>query len=208
MSQYTYLAFGAAQPPVLGKIGWAYNVLPTAICESEEVMAKRPMYLGHVNIYVRNAEKSKAWYENLLGLHCYEYRPGWAAFMSADTDQSHEVAVMQLGDDAPLPQRRQVGLNHMAWRVASLDDLKEFYARIKEQGQPIDRIADHGISLGIYLRDPDGNGVEIYYELPRAEWPVDYHVFSRDKVGSGRFPGPWDTEMVEQLRAPQPATVA
>ena len=83
-------------------------------------MAKRPMYLGHVNIYVRNAEKSKDWYENLLGLHTYEYRPGWAAFLTADTDQSHEVAVMQLGDDAPLQQRRQVGLNHMAWRVESL----------------------------------------------------------------------------------------
>jgi catechol 2,3-dioxygenase len=171
-------------------------------------MAKRPMYLGHVNIYVRNAEKSKDWYENLLGLHTYEYRPGWAAFMSADTDQSHEVAVMQLGDDAPLQQKRQVGLNHMAWRVESLDDLKEFYGRIKEQKQPIDHIADHGISLGIYLRDPDGNGVEVYYELPRAEWPVDYHVFSRDKVGRGRFPGPWDAEMVEQLPMPQPQPAA
>ena len=40
------------------------------------------------------------------------------------------------------------------------------------QGLPIDRIADHGISLGIYMRDPDGNGVEVYYEMPRAEWPV------------------------------------
>ena len=50
-------------------------------------MAKRPMYLQHVNLYVRNAERSKAWYEDLLGLHTYEYRPGWAAFMSADTEQ-------------------------------------------------------------------------------------------------------------------------
>lgn len=171
-------------------------------------MTKRPMYLGHINIFVRNAERSKAWYENLLGLHCYEYRPGWAAFLSADIEQSHEVAVMQVGDDAPLQQRRQVGLNHMAWRVASLDDLKDYYARIKAQGQPIERIADHGISLGIYLRDPDGNGVEIYYELPRAEWPVDYHVFSRDKVGSGRFPGPWDAEKVDPLPTARPDTAA
>ena len=128
--------------------------------------------------------------------------------MSADTEQSHEVALMQLGDEAPLPQRRQVGLNHMAWRVASLDDLKDYHARIKQLKQPIERIADHGISLGIYLRDPDGNGVEIYYELPRAEWPVDYHVFSRDKVGSGRFPGPWDADKVDQLSAPQAAVAA
>jgi catechol 2,3-dioxygenase len=77
-------------------------------------LLNRPIYLGHVNIFVRNAEKSTAWYENLLGPHCYEYRPGWAAFLSADTELSHEVALMQLGDTAPLPQRRQVGLNHMA----------------------------------------------------------------------------------------------
>jgi len=88
--------------------------------------------------------------------------------------------------------------------VLDLDDLKEFYGRIKAKGQPIDHIADHGISLGIYLRDPDGNGVEVYYEMPRAEWPVDYHVFSRDKVGRGRFPGPWDAEDVQPLPVAQP----
>src|SRR3954451_5886643 len=127
-------------------------------------MSKRPMYLQHVNVYVRNVEKSKDWYEDLLGLHVYEYRPGWAAFMSADEEQSHEVALMQLGDDAPLQQKGQVGLNHMAWRLESLDDLKEFYHRIKAKAQPIDHIADHGISLGIYLRAPDGNGVEVFFE--------------------------------------------
>ena len=158
-------------------------------------MAKRPMYLQHVNVYVRNVERSKKWYEDLLGLHVYEYRPGWAAFLTADEEQSHEVALMQLGEDAPLPQRRQVGLNHMAWRLESLDDLKEFYWKIKAEGQPIDHISDHGISLGIYLRDPDGNGVEVFYEMPRAEWPVDYNVFTREKTGSGRFPGPWDAEI-------------
>ena len=79
-----------------------------------------------------------------------------------------------------------------------LDDLKEFYHRCKEKGQPIDRIADHGISLGIYLRDPDGNGVEVFYEMPRAEWPVDYHVFTREKIGHGRFPGPWDAEIMAE----------
>src|SRR5215471_20882021 len=175
---------------------------------SEGAMAKRPMYLQHVNIYVRNAERSKQWYEDLLGLHTYEYRPGWAAFMSADTEQSHEVALMQLGPDAPLQQKGQVGLNHLAWRLESLDDLKDFYRRCKEKGQPIERIADHGISLGIYMRDPDGNGVEVFYEMPRAEWPVDYNVFTREKTGNGRFPGPWDAEEVRPLPETQPQPVA
>jgi len=161
------------------------------------------MYLQHVNVYVRNVERSKKWYEDLLGLHVYEYRPGRAAFLAADVEQSHEVALMQVGEDAPLQAKGQVGLNHMAWRVESLDDLKEFYERIKAEGQPIDRIIDHGISLGIYMRDPDGNGVEVFYEMPRAEWPVDYNVFTREKTGTGRFPGPWDVES-SLSRAPAP----
>src|SRR5260370_11710005 len=162
---------------------------------AEDSMTKRPMYLQHVNVYVRNVERSKKWYEDLLGLHVYEYRPGWAAFLTADKEQSHEVALMQLGEDAPLPLKRQVGLNHMAWRLESLDDLKAFYGKIKAEGPPTGHISDHGISLGIYLRDPDGNGVEVFYEMPRAEWPVDYNVFTREKTGSGRFPGPWDAEI-------------
>ena len=121
-------------------------------------MGYRPTHLGHVNIYVRNAEVSQRWYTDVLGLHTYHFRPGFAAFLSADLEHSHEVALMQVGDDAPLQQKGQVGLNHMAWMMASLDDLKAAYWRLKEKGVKIDRIVDHGLSLGIYFRDPDGNG--------------------------------------------------
>lgn len=171
-------------------------------------MGFRPKHLGHVNIYVRNAERSKQWYEDVLGLHCYHYRPGWAAFLSADKDKSHEVALMQVGDDAQGPIKRQVGLNHMAWMLESLDDLKEAYHRLKARNIPIEVVADHGISLGIYFRDPDGNGVEVSYELPREEWPRQDSVFASDMVGRGRFPGPWDGEVksrVNPVPAPAPA---
>jgi catechol 2,3-dioxygenase len=160
-------------------------------------MGYKPMYLGHVNVYVRDADRAQKWYSDVLGLRTYDYRPGRAAFMSADPEQSHEVAVMAVGDDAPLQQKRQVGLNHMAWRLQSLDDLKEFYHRIKDKGVPIEHISDHGISLGIYMRDPDGNGVEVYYELPRQEWPSADRVFATEH-GRGRFPGPWDAEIEAQ----------
>jgi len=114
--------------------------------------------------------------------------------MSADLDQSHEVALMQVGDDAPAPQRGQVGLNHMAWMVASVDDLKVAYQRLKDNGVKIERISDHGISLGIYFRDPDGNGLEVSYELPRDKWPRQEQVFAEDMVNRGLFPGPWDSD--------------
>ncbi len=155
-------------------------------------MSGRPMYLGHVNVYVRDADRSRDWYEKVLGLHTYHHRPGRAAFMSADLDQSHEVALMQVGADAPGPQRGQVGLNHMAWMVGSLDDLGVAYQRLRDNAVKIDAIVDHGISLGIYFRDPDGNGLEVSYELPRAEWPRKEQVFSEDVVNRGLFPGPWD----------------
>jgi len=164
-------------------------------------MTYQAAHLGHINLYVRNAERSKQFYEDVLGLHTYHYRPGWAAFMSADKEKSHEVALMQVGDDAPLQQKGQVGLNHMAWMVNSLDDLKAAYWRLKEKGVKIDRISDHGLSLGIYFRDPDGNGLEVSYELPREQWPRQDAVFAADVVGLGKFPGPWDEDMKAQNSA-------
>ncbi|MEE9147405.1 MAG: VOC family protein [Candidatus Tectomicrobia bacterium] len=160
-------------------------------------MGYTPKYLGHVNIYVRNAERSHTWYEDVLGLHTYDFIPGRAAFMSADLEQSHEVALIQVGDDAPLQQKGQVGLNHMAWMMHSLDDLKELYQRVKEKNVTIDHVADHGISIGIYLRDPDGNGVEISYELPREQWNRKEAIFSGAERLRGLFPGPWDEHLAE-----------
>jgi len=106
---------------------------------------------------------------------------------------------MQVGDDAPGPLKQQVGLNHMAWMMESLDDLKEVYLRLKAKGVPIGAVVDHGVSLGIYFRDPDGNGLEVSYELPRAEWPREEQVFAAER---GRFSGPWDAEMVRPQLQP------
>jgi catechol 2,3-dioxygenase len=158
-------------------------------------MSYRPKYLGHVNIFVRNAARSRQWYEEILGLHTYDFVPGRAAFMSADLEQSHEVALIEVGEDAPGPQKGQVGLNHMAWMMESLDDLKEIYQRLKEKGVPIERVSDHGISLGIYFRDPDGNGIEVSYELPRSQWPIEERIFSNEARPRGLFPGPWDEHL-------------
>ena len=166
-------------------------------------MSYTPKYLGHVNIYVRNAERSQQWYEDVLGLHTYDLIPGRAAFMSADLNQSHEVALMQVGDDAPGQQKGQVGLNHMAWMMESLDNLKECYLRLKERHIPIEHISDHGISIGIYFRDPDGNGLEVSYELPRSQWPRHDHIFSGEGRLRGYFPGPWDEHLAAQPVAAQ-----
>ena len=72
--------------------------------------------------------------------------------------------------DAPGPEDRRVGMAHMAWQMNSFRDLKELYQRCKEHGVKFKRLGDHGISMGVYIYDPDDNEIEIYYELPRSKW--------------------------------------
>ena len=158
-------------------------------------MGYKPRKLGHVNIFVRNAERSRDWYEDLLGLHTYGFTPGRAAFMTSDLGNSHEIALTEVGDDAPVSQRGQVGLNHMAWYMESLDDLRELYLRIKEKRITIERVSDHGHAIGIYIRDPDGNGIEVSYEMPSSEWGHDESGYMISRTEKGRLSGPWDTEI-------------
>jgi catechol 2,3-dioxygenase len=167
-------------------------------------MPCRPVSVDHVNIFVRNAERSLRWYTDILGLHTQDTfnHPGTdrmrAAFLACDRGHAHDIALFEVGDEAPGQEQGQVGLNHVAWRMASLDDLKEMHQRLTDRGVPF-RVSDHSISIGIYFADPDGNGLEVYYELPRSQWNRD-RPFS-EEGGKGRFPGPWD----ESLRQASPA---
>jgi catechol-2,3-dioxygenase len=165
-------------------------------------MACKPVSLDHVNIYVRNAERSHRWYTEILGLHTQDTFSApetgklRAVFLSADPEHAHDVALFEVGEDAPGPQKGQVGLNHFAWRMASLEDLKEMYRRLLDKGVPI-RVSDHTVSIGVYFADPDGNGLEVYYELPRSQWQRE-RPFSGEGQ-KGRFPGPWDEALRREV---------
>ena len=161
-------------------------------------MGYTPKVLGHINLFVRNAERSRDWYEDLLGLRTYGFFPGRAAFMSADPGNSHDIALTEVGENALGPQGGQVGLNHMCWYMESLDDLKELYHRVKEKGIAIDRVSDHGHSIGIYIRDPDGNGIELSYEMPRDQWGFDDNGHMIGVSEKGQLSGPWDEEIAAQ----------
>ena len=65
----------------------------------------------------------------------------------------------------------------MAWGMTSLEDLSDFFNNLKEKNSPIQRVSDHGLSLGIYIKDPDGYGIEVYYETPREEWHRQDNLF-------------------------------
>jgi catechol 2,3-dioxygenase len=166
-------------------------------------MPLKPASLDHVNIFVRNAGKAYEWYTDILGLHTQDIftYPGTdkmrAAFLSCDPNHAHDIALFDVGEEAPLQDKKQVGLNHVAWRMATLDDLKEMYQKLQSKGVPV-RVSDHSISIGVYFSDPDGNGLEVYYELPRSQWNQDKPFSIQNK---GRFPGPWDEELKEAASA-------
>jgi catechol-2,3-dioxygenase len=164
-------------------------------------MGYKPKKLGHVNIFVRNAERARDWYIDLLGLHTYGFTPGRAAFLTSDLGNSHEVALIEVGENAPGPQEGQVGLNHMAWYMESLEDLQEIYYRIKERNIPIERVSDHGHAIGIYIHDPDGNGIEVSYEMPASQWSHDESGYMIGGTQKGRLPGPWDEEIAQGAAA-------
>ena len=143
-----------------------------------------PKQLGHLVIRVRDLERSERFYSDVLGLHVTNKRPGQMIFLSAGDTSSHELALVPVGDDAPGPENDRVGLYHFAWEMESLEDLKRLYAEMKAKDVKIGGIGDHGISLGVYFFDPDGNEIEAYYEMSKDQWPQDGDLFEGDFPGS------------------------
>ena len=141
-----------------------------------------PKQLGHLVIRVRDLDRSEQFYTDVLGLHVTNKRQGKMVFLSAGGDASHELALIPVAADAPGPEATRVGLYHFAWEMQSFDDLKRLYKHMQAQKVNIGGIGDHGISVGVYFFDPDGNEIEVFYEMPRSEWPADGELFS------GKFP--------------------
>ena len=117
------------------------------------------MKIGHAHLKVRDLERSLRFYQDVFGLKLRE-RLGGFAFLSG-TDMHHEIALQEVGPDARLPGRYDVGLFHVAFEVPDREALRVRYEYLREQGVPVIAV-DHRISLAIYFSDPDGNGLEIY----------------------------------------------
>ena len=140
----------------------------------------KPRQLGHIVIRVRDLGVSEEWYSRVLGLQTMKRYPGRMTFMSAREDSTHELALMGIGGDAGGPDSSRVGLAHFAWEMDSFEDLNDLYGHLKAMDVNIRGIGDHGLSLGIYISDPDGNEIEVYYEMPVEEWPEEGVLFQGD----------------------------
>ena len=138
----------------------------------------RPVQLGHVNIRVRDLERSEKFYTDVVGLEVTR-RQGNIVFLSI-RDHSHEIAIRAMGLDAPGPDRERIGTNHFAWEMATFDDLQQMYGQIKGKGVEVLRIRQSSTSMGIYSADPDGNENEVYYEEPGG--------YRTPEGWQGRFP--------------------
>ncbi|MGH7917439.1 MAG: VOC family protein [Candidatus Binataceae bacterium] len=126
-----------------------------------------PQRIGHVVIKVRDLERSRRFYTEVMGLRLMAELPKIKmAFFASDGRDHHEIAVVEVGADAPAPQSGQVGLVHIAFRLRDEDHLRAAYQELKEKQVPILSTVDHGITKSIYFRDPDGNQLEIYCDNP------------------------------------------
>jgi catechol-2,3-dioxygenase len=126
--------------------------------------------IGHVLLRVLDLERSKKFYSEVLGFHVLEEDPEHGGTFMALAGQSHAIDLFQAKDlDAAQRQTPGVrGLGHIAFRVESEAALREAYVTLQQHGVEILRSIDHVSQKSVYFHDPDGNTIEIYYELPDA----------------------------------------
>lgn len=127
--------------------------------------------IGHVHIKVANLERSLGFYCDALGFELKAKIGNEAAFISAGGYHHHIGLNTWNSKDAPPADPKSVGLFHTAIIYPTRKDLAEVFVRLQNMGIAFTGAADHGVSEALYLDDPDGNGVELYWDRPEAEWP-------------------------------------
>lgn len=118
--------------------------------------------IGHAHLKVRDLDRAIAFYERFLGMQVRERVGGHYAFLSGG-DLHHEIALQAVGPAAPAPHPRGVGLYHVAFEVPDRAALAEAYRELTAAGVEVYPV-DHRISWALYFDDPDGNGLELYWD--------------------------------------------
>ena len=131
-------------------------------------------YLGHVVFYVKDLKRSLGFYRDLLGFKEVGriFNGSAAALTSGRTH--HELLLIQVGDAPGPPQGHRRGLYHIGIKVGdSLDELRQATHELEQAGVSIDGMSDHTVSQSLYLKDPDGNEVELYVDADESIWKND-----------------------------------
>jgi catechol 2,3-dioxygenase len=128
--------------------------------------------IGHVHLKVANLERSLGFYCDLLGFTLVTTYGKDAAFISAGGYHHHIGLNTWYSKDGPPAPVRSAGLFHTAILYPNRRDLSVAFRRLVDAKYVITGASDHGVSEAIYLNDPDQNGVELYWDRPREEWPL------------------------------------
>ncbi len=127
--------------------------------------------IGHVHLKVADLERALRFYRDVLGFDVTQRYGRQAAFLSAGGYHHHiGLNTWESAGGSP-PPSGATGLYHLAILYPSRADLADALVRLLEAGIPLEGASDHGVSEALYLRDPDGNGVELYWDRPREQWP-------------------------------------
>jgi catechol 2,3-dioxygenase len=128
-------------------------------------------YLGHVVFYVKELERSLAFYRDLLGFKEVGRIFGGAAAALTSGRTHHELLLIDVGETPTPPRGRRLGLYHIGIKIGdSLEELREAKRELEQAGVPISGMSDHTVSQSLYLHDPDGNEVELYVDANEAIW--------------------------------------
>ena len=124
-------------------------------------MAK-PMQLGHTNIRVSNLARSEAFYTEAIGLEVVSRRENGVNLSARE--HSQEIVLREITSNDREQDIKSVGANHLAWEMATFDDLQEICDQLVSQGIELKWTRSNSYSVGVYFNDPDGNSYEVYFE--------------------------------------------
>ena len=127
--------------------------------------------IGHIHLTVSDLDRALAFYRDILGFEVTSRYGRDAVFLSAGGYHHHIGLNTWAGRGAPAPAPGTTGLYHFAILYPDRKTLAQAVRRVLDAGVPLEGASDHGVSEAIYLRDPDGNGVELYCDRPEREWP-------------------------------------
>lgn len=154
------------QPPKRRQAS-ALRIMPDSIDPRVEI--------GHVHLKVSDLERSLHFYCHVLGFNLMQRMGSSAAFVSAGGYHHHiGLNTWESAGGSP-PRPENTGLYHVAIRYPDRQALADAVRRLRGAGIALEGAADHGVSEAIYLKDPDSNGIELYCDRPRENWPRDVH---------------------------------
>ena len=125
--------------------------------------------LSHAVLFVSDLSRSLPFYEKALGLQHITGRPGAAFLRAPGSENHHDLALMEVGQQALNPPQGSVGLYHLAWEVETIEELAEAVESLSELGALVGA-SDHGATKSLYAHDPDGIEFEVLYRIPREAW--------------------------------------